>query len=140
MRSAKEVMRAVKAQHSQESDQKAAEATWPPPEVTNRPVALSDPLVPKNARALARAGAAHRITYSRGPVATRGGYRVADCIVVRVIAGQRRLVAVYHDGSFKTAFAHGVEGRVGATLAKKYLTDDKVDVPWLPRYAWLPRH
>lgn len=130
----------VVALHTKEGSQKAAEATWPPPEVRNRPLALNDPLVPKNARALAQKGAAYKITYSRGPVATRSGYRIVDCIIVRAIAGQRKLVAVYHDGSFKTAFAHGVEGRVGAKVAKEYLTEDVVDVTWLPRYAWLPRH
>lgn len=132
----------VKAQHRRQDEEDEAAATWPPPEVRNKVVPITDPVVPNTARALARAGAGYKITYSRGPVKTRDapGYRVIDAVVVRVVAGQRKLVAVYHDGKFQTAFAHGVEGRVGAKLAKAYLTEDAVDVPWLSRYAWLPRH
>lgn len=137
MRSAKQIMADVKAQHEHDVD---PTPPWPEPEVRMRPVAISDPLVPRAAVKLAQAGAAYRLTYSRGPTAARGGYKIVDALAVRVIAGQRKLIAVYHDGKFRVAFGHGVNGRLGAKAALAYLTEDDVDLEWLPDYAWLPRH
>lgn len=142
MRSAKQIMADVKAQHAKEDAQEALDAAWPAPEARNVPVALEDPRVPSAARAMARRAKAYRLTYSRGPKSARTdvGYRVVDVLVLRAIAGQRKLVAIWMEDKFHKAFAHGVEGSVSAALAKKYLTDDDVDVPWLPDYARLPRH
>lgn len=142
MRSAKQIMADVKAQHAKEDTQKAADAAWPPPEARNVPVVLDDPRVPRAARTMAKKAAAHRLTWSRGPKAQREepGYKVVDVVVLRAIAGQRKLVAIWMDGKFHKAFAHGVDGAISSTQAGKYLTEDDVDINWLPGYAWLPRH